>query len=468
MANEGPRDNDFTLTLMVLLMGFLLTGYLLSATSDGIHEVHRLLAWIHVKPFAVLDRMIPGSGDLPWFGQWLLTPAGLVEPTLRPMTGSGRSPIPWSVSMVVVARCAAALHCLPCCALMAVVGWLRPDLKFRTHHTLDSLIADLASTWPTGAIARHLFDAAVQSHPMDVARSAARPSLGKLLVPLQEADDRFAGADALWPEHWIVNRGLASPAASARTGRDLSETFSDSDWQSLTQDAVSEALAMQLSEPWSGIASLKSAEKALVAAFVHCHDLRLEECRAILIALAQFADRHHDELSQFDNRLSEHKAFMSRIDGVLRSESGKALIAVADGHAWKMTAFMALFHCAREGRGVVAPCEFLWLKHTNRLLWYVLNSAGNTVAVAETAGINGHYRTECQMECALHCPAVRQVSRVLLEDYLDQSWASVARRKRRFLMRQSPTERIAAGRTNPPPSSLPGLAKAYGGQSCGS
>ncbi len=463
MTRDGSRDNDLILTLMILLVGVFLAGSLSAVFSD----VQRLLAWVHVVPFAALDRMLARAGDVPLFGSWLLVPAGLVEPVLRPMAGRDGSSIPWSVSQVVAGRCATGLYCLPCCVLMWLAGWPRPDLKFRTRHTLDSLMAELASVWPTGALARHRPATTTCAPPVEAPRATAHPSLGALLVPLGAVDPRAADADALWPEHWLVSQGLARPTNGAGGNGESAGQFTDSNWRGLTEDAVTEVLATQLSEPWQGIGALPSSEQALVAALACCHGFRLEEGRAILVALARHADRYHDTLDRFDAHLTGHRTFMARIDAVLHSGDGQALVALAEDHAWKLTALLALFHQARDGRGVIAPCEFLWLKHTNRMLWYVLNTAGNTVAVAETAGINAHYLAERQMGCALHSPAVRQVARVLLDDYLDQSGASVARRKRRFLIRQSPRDRILAGRAMPPSSLSPGLARRYGGQSCG-
>ena len=484
MVNRGSRGDDLDLTLAALLVGLLLAGSLLPALSETIHEITRGLAWLHVQPFAFLNRISPGPDAVPILGQWLVIPAGHVEPALRPMTkGEGGLPA-WTVSMEVAARCAAALYCVPCCVLMILSRRSRPDLQLRTRLNLEALIAASVPFWPAGGVVRHLTGTLAMSGTLasqdtdrgmpDVNEGGPGCVLGKLLVPLAAVNAPESSADALWPEHWLVRQGLVNAGTlpgqddqcmSVGLFRELDQKWEpDSGWASLTHDTVGEAFAMQLTSPWLGIDSLKSYEKALVAALACCHDLQLTECWRILRELARIADRHFGMLGRFDRHLNSHATFMRRIHAILRSSAGIVMTGMADNHAWKATAMMHMYHCSRRYRGIVAPAEFLWLKQTDRQLWYALNAVGNAVSVAESAGIHAHYCAERQIGCPLYRPAVIQASRVLLDDNLDQSEASVARRRHRKRLHRLPAERIATSRAGTIPP-FPGLSSKA--SSCG-
>ncbi len=65
-------------------------------------------------------------------------------------------------------------------------------------------------------------------------------------------------------------------------------------------------------------------------------------------------------------------------------------------HAYLLTVMASLIAAARED-GVVPSAEFLWLKPTDRRLWYMLNCIGRQTPFAEVAGPFAHWQAEKRM-----------------------------------------------------------------------
>jgi len=58
--------------------------------------------------------------------------------------------------------------------------------------------------------------------------------------------------------------------------------------------------------------------------------------------------------------------------------------------------------------GVLATADFLWLKPTDRLLWFMLNSVGRQTAFAEVSGPFAHWNVEQAMGRRLMVPMVEE------------------------------------------------------------
>ena len=80
---------------------------------------------------------------------------------------------------------------------------------------------------------------------------------------------------------------------------------------------------------------------------------------------------------------------LSEIGGLLAEAS-----AVADRHAFIITAMLSVYEFAKRGGGVRAASEFIWLRACDRSLWYALNSQGRRVPHVEAAGAFAHWRAE--------------------------------------------------------------------------
>lgn len=68
---------------------------------------------------------------------------------------------------------------------------------------------------------------------------------------------------------------------------------------------------------------------------------------------------------------------------------------------------MALLGAARK-KGVLASSQFIWLRPTNRGLWYALNQVGGSTAWAEATGPWAHSKIEDMAKMSLHEPEVDQ------------------------------------------------------------
>lgn len=62
-------------------------------------------------------------------------------------------------------------------------------------------------------------------------------------------------------------------------------------------------------------------------------------------------------------------------------------------HAYLLTAMASLLEVARQD-GVVPTADFLWLKPTDRRLWYMLNCVGRQTPFSEVSGPFAHWKAE--------------------------------------------------------------------------
>lgn len=74
-------------------------------------------------------------------------------------------------------------------------------------------------------------------------------------------------------------------------------------------------------------------------------------------------------------------------------------------HAYLLPAMASMLEAARDD-GVIATAEFLWLKPTDRRMWYMLNSVGRQVAFTEVGGPFAHWRMEKRLRRPLKTPMV--------------------------------------------------------------
>lgn len=69
---------------------------------------------------------------------------------------------------------------------------------------------------------------------------------------------------------------------------------------------------------------------------------------------------------------------------------------IVNQHAYLLTVMASLLEKARDD-GVVPCSEFLWLKPTDRRLWYMLNCVGRQTPFSEVGGPFAHWRAEKRM-----------------------------------------------------------------------
>ena len=81
-------------------------------------------------------------------------------------------------------------------------------------------------------------------------------------------------------------------------------------------------------------------------------------------------------------------------------------------HAYVLTFLASLLQGSRDD-GVVPSSEFLWLKTTDRRLWYMLNCVGRQTPYAEVAGPFAHWRAEQVMGRRALIPMIDEAIRAL-------------------------------------------------------
>ncbi|MCE3044426.1 type IVB secretion system coupling complex protein DotM/IcmP [Legionella sp. 16cNR16C] len=81
-------------------------------------------------------------------------------------------------------------------------------------------------------------------------------------------------------------------------------------------------------------------------------------------------------------------------------------------HAYLLTVMASLLQASRDD-GVVASSEFLWLKPTDRRLWYMLNCVGRQTPYAEVAGPFAHWKAERAMKRRSLVPMIDEAIKAL-------------------------------------------------------
>ncbi len=271
----------------------------------------------------------------------------------------------------------------PVAAVFSMAGiyavYFSPRNKFRTKYNLESFIKLQAKMWP-------VISPIVNFNPI---RASARPPGS--MVP----DKLPIFAEALSPEEWLSWHGIP-------------ETNKIPD-----REAVRRAFLLQLGPRWNGLDGLPLHIQALCAAFAMKGVQKREESDALLGRLAEC-------WSQKGGFKMTPKV-ESEVRGLLRDPNigGKAA-DIAAKHAYRTTALLALLKWARNMGGVLAPAQFLWLRGTDRALWYPLNNLGRRSYHTEGAGAIAHFMAEENAKKPLPIPRI-ETAIVTLNKYMSTS-----------------------------------------------
>ncbi len=174
----------------------------------------------------------------------------------------------------------------------------------------------------------------------------------------------------------------------------------------LDLDRTEAVFASQLGDTFSGVENLKTHQKALASA---------------LLAYGH-SDRHagieHFNQLSLSFKEKEQPLDISGTDELLQSYriNHKQLVQHAEyTNCW----LSALLEFAR-GKGVIACSMFIWLRPTDRTLWYALNQCGRRVAWPEAAGVRAHMQAEARQGRAIKTPRVESAV-IALENTLIKS-----------------------------------------------
>ena len=85
-----------------------------------------------------------------------------------------------------------------------------------------------------------------------------------------------------------------------------------------------------------------------------------------------------------------------------------------------------LLTLARKNSGTIPPLEFIWLRPSNRPLWYLLNPIGGTGGMTEGAGPWSHMLSELTYGKSIYRPDVGQGVKALRKAIEDEGWMRYA------------------------------------------
>ncbi len=434
MENDKSTNGDEYLRITILgILIFLGMGSLFSLFQDKAMDFMSMIAWYHVKFVLWLIDIITLKKDHLQFITHFAGPLSEVEPFLNPFRDFVVGKELWWELHQVAGRAFFLIYFLPA----GIIIWLsfgrRPDLIFRNRHSLDSL-------WENQPIKGTKVGFLERLTQASESKSTFGPNsikgVGYLINPITTSAKSGTLAPALNPEEWLFQEGLVSQNHTDQRQFPLLVPFdqqkADEICQGLTIDGINEVFEEKIGSTWKGFTHLKNYEKGLVAAQILHYAFHQDLGMEVLKFLTATFDTFHPDEDKFEQALGRDRWFQRTIDKTFTSEAGKILEEESHKHAWKNTALVAILRLARKEGGVLPTAYFLWLKLIDRTLWYTLNNAGNAVSSVESAGVHAHYRAEIQSNIPLIRKNVFQVSRSLLEDYLDMKPYQVTRRKSQY------------------------------------
>lgn len=290
----------------------------------------------------------------------LLTPTPVMKSEFYALTGT---------SMGVIEQRATSYLRWPLAAVFAGVAvyvtYFSPRGKFRTKHSLESFIKIQAKMWP-------VISPIVDFNPI---KSSAR-------IPGSSVPDKLPlFAEALSPEEWISWHRI--PVTNGVVDR----------------EATRRALLLQLGPRWSGIENQAPYFQALFAAFALKGAQKREESDEFLgrVALCWSAKKGF-------RVTPEVAAEIKKI--IADPELGGKASGQAAQHAYRTTAMLETLRWARSMGGVLAPAQFVWLRGTDRNLWYALNNLGRRSFHVEGMGAMAHFMAEQAAKKPLPIPRV--------------------------------------------------------------
>lgn len=244
--------------------------------------------------------------------------------------------------------------------------YFTPLNRYRTRHTLETFIKAQADMWP-------VISPIVNFNP---SKTSAR-------IPGEPIPDKLPPfAEALSPEEWVSFHRI--PVENAVPDRERTRA----------------AFLLQLGPRWRGsFRSLPPHILCLCAAFALQGVQKRDECDTLLGKIATMWSVKSGFVPSAELMAEVRKHLDDPKIG------GRALL-IAKKHAFRTTALLGLLQWARTMGGVLAPGQFLWLRATDRTLWYPLNNLGRRSFHSEGAGAMAHYMAEIAAGKALPIPRI--------------------------------------------------------------
>ena len=452
---QGSDDQEFLKMGIITIICLILVIAVVATQQNRLNAVLGAITWIHILPFAIAAEYVPLLTEIPLIGPWLFRYSMRAMAFLEQGGFAIMDPVPRNALLVAGGRSATVIYGGLLVWIAAKGHDFRVDQKYRTLHTLESMIRIQSEDWVTSRIARHINP--LEKKEID-ARRIAISVAGNLdkefKMPGEMMPQRVISVTpgtwnrSLRPEEWLISKGLAfdldrhrllmSPDANSSV-RDFE--FKES-WDVLELEDISENLSSQLRAPWRGPEQLSPSLRAIFAimALYYAYDTKGGD--QLMNELGLLADATGVKRKSMDAAIRAEDGMMAKIDKIAFGEPGKMLLKKVSHHAYVESAFPTMMAIARKDRGVLPPAAFLWLKAEDRLMWYILNNVGNEAIMVEAAGALAHSRAENQLAKPIRRPAVYQASRAILEDYLDMTEERIVSRRDKAIRRRTPGDQL--------------------------
>lgn len=288
-------------------------------------------------------------------------------------------------------------------ALRIIVGGASPDMAFSDVATVSNIIGWYLA-FPIaiilGALAFFVMSTGTASkfrrnfNHRTMALAKQEQKLWKMISPVQKLD--LVKQD--------INKGpwamSVVPMTFAKQNNLLLEDRSTMPITcSIRKGAASRIFAMQLGPYFTGVENMPMWYQALFATFAARGNRDSESAKKLF--------------DQFSTSFAEGKIDYSGVKELLAKHyNSKVVQFVLRRHAYMMTVMASMIELSRAD-GVMACSEFLWLKPTDRRLWYMLSSVGRQTPFVEVSGAFAHWKVEKQINRPLRVPMVGQAVRAL-------------------------------------------------------
>lgn len=109
----------------------------------------------------------------------------------------------------------------------------------------------------------------------------------------------------------------------------------------------------------------------------------------------------------------DHSKTHELIGGLFQKyKNDPKIVEITQGHAYIKTVLAEMLERSRVN-GVLASCDFLWLKRIDRGLWYMMNSVGRRSCFIECGGPWAHWIAERTIGRPLESPQVKEAVKAI-------------------------------------------------------
>ena len=295
---------------------------------------------------------------------------------------------------------------VPFLLLMAFANWGLPlNLRFRRRLDLKSLAEQNSDLFPSIKIT-----IGKDLHKSD-------PYSG----PWRIADDyiNFAAFNGLLQYKGSPHKAITEAQRGFSVKAKRKKLFRHHSYMSLDVKKTDDLFTNQLGLPWRGLDCLHPCINALGVALM------------CIAAGGEYRQKGRDLIDQisatFVETMKDNKPVYScRYDSVAKLasevESMETIQNIVNRHAYTSTVFIALLIAARERAGKVPPALFLWLRITDRTLWYTLHPIGGLKPWCEGSAAWCHHLVETALGKPVVSAAIEGATDGLKAELIAEEW----------------------------------------------